>query len=225
MALDYSLVEIEKAENFIKMMLEGIVAKNPGLVETYDRLFVAGADAVPILTEASGGNPRNLINILAVAIEEKEKGSADTAISDDEIREAARGQATINKQQVEQSHELSNLLASLLLSIIDLCRDSEDIRFHVPKADLDAEPAILALLGELMDANLIHRYDAMAPEGKAFVLDMGLHSDLFSGMSLVQAKTLRTSPPSLDFRFLLPDLHALDEKQLGSLMLIGRFRR
>jgi len=223
--LDFSLEDFQRAKDFLSAVLNNACEQKLSPL-TADALFdFSGTSGLTILTEASGGNPRDLINILRIAIRSKQLSGTSTPITYQDIREAVGSYHKILVQDAERSFANFEILNAILREVIELCRKNRDIGFYVTKKDARDFPAIHSLLGQLVDSRFLHvltrAYTISAQEGgvaTAYVLPMAIYTEFLPDGSLIERRTSSKKYP----RMVLAEVSEHLPELSPELVLIGK---
>lgn len=216
LSLDFSLDDFQRAKNFLTAIFNSICEKKLGAVLP-DALFeFSGVSGMNILTEASGGNPRDFINLLKTIISTKQLTRDRDLITYNNIRAAIISYHKTIRNEVEASYANSDTLNALLRKATHVCREKDDIGFYVSKKEAINYAAINLLIGQLMDSRFIHLLmQAYVPpvreDGTAtvYVLSMGIYSEFLSDISLVERQTDSKDYPKLSLEDVLRDFPEL----------------
>ena len=201
--LDHQLDYFEGARSFLNQIFQNICREKLNIVDPDSLFEFGGTNGLNILTEASGGNPRDFINLLKEII--RNKRSSKTPINYSDIRDASILYAKNRRSETEKSYVEFDLLNSLLRVIIELCQKENDIAFYISKKELRDYSKLYALIGQLVDIRFIHLLtQTYAPPiiedgtGLVYVLSMGIYSEYRSDISLVDRKISRRDYPKLE---------------------------
>jgi|YNPNPStandDraft_1061719.scaffolds.fasta_scaffold36572_1 hypothetical protein len=226
--LDFSLDDFSQARNFLSTILRNVCEGRLGPLNP-DSLFESdGVDALDILTEASGGNPRDFINLLHDIIATKRMSRAKTPITHSDILISVVNYYDREiKKDMERTYLNFHILNSFLKQVIAVCQENADIGFYVSNKDLKNYPAISSLIGQLADSRFIHlltlAYDPPSPDDKpasAYVMSMGIYGEYLAdkAMSLQGRQLVKKPYPKLS----VSELSNQFAEQVPELVLIGK---
>ena len=179
--LDYSLSDFTTARNFLTTILHNACE---GLVQTealFGRTYI---DTMDTLTEASGGNPRDFINLLIRIIRNKQPPGPSAIITPSDVRQGIV--SYYHKIREEAAEAFSNfaILDMLLKEVTALCKEQDNIGFYMSREDMKVYQAVTVLVGQLADSRFIHlltsTYPAPIPADNpatAYLLSMGIYSE------------------------------------------------
>jgi hypothetical protein len=164
-----------------------------------------------ILTEASGGNPRDFINLLRNVIDVKRQERAKAIISGYDVRNAITEYYKSVRDETATTYQNFGVLDTFLKEITRLCQDNNDIGFYVPKAELKKFPSVSSLLGQLADSRFIHLLaPSYTPPNAAedspaivYLLSMGIYLDYMADKTASVIKR-QTDNKTKTFPKLLP---------------------
>lgn len=226
--LDFSLDDFARARNFLSTILRNVCKDRLDPLNP-DSLFASGGvDALDILTEASGGNPRDFINLLHDIIAAKRMSRAKTPITHSDILVSIVNYYDKEiKRDMERTYLNFHVISSFLKQVITVCQENTDIGFYVANKDLKNYPAISSLIGQLADSRFIHlltsAYDPPARADRpasVYVMSMGIYGKYLADKSIsLQSRQLakkfypRLSVAKLSNQF---------AKQVPELVLIGK---
>ena len=197
--LDLSLDDFQRAKDFLSAVLQNIFEQKLSPL-TPDALFdFSGTSGLTTLTEASGGNPRDFINILRVAVYAKKLSGTRTPITYQDICSAAISYHKTLVRDTERSYANFEILDTLLGEVIVVCQNNSDIGFYVTRKDTRDYPAIHSLIGQLVDCRflhiLTHTYNAPMQEGIAtvYILPMAIYTEFLPNTSLADRRMSQKS--------------------------------
>lgn len=180
-SLDRTLVDIDSTSEYLSQMLES-VSYNAGLDNPKENLF--NPEAFHALALASGGVPRDFLNIFVEAISSsisdgKEKWITPTYVWKGASRLSYR--TKLNNLKEEGVIDASPL-EKLYRDIVSFClKEKKKTAFLVSQDQAQEHPAIHELVQQLMDFKLIHiiEPDTSAASGRqgryeAYTLDFSL---------------------------------------------------
>lgn len=216
--LDFSLDDFQRAKNFLAAIFNDICEQKLGAILP-DALFdFSGVSGMNILTEASGGNPRDFINLLRNIISAKRLTRDRNLITYNNIRSATISYHKTIWDEVEGSYVNSDTLRVLLRKATHTCRENDDIGFYVSKRESINYPAINLLIGQLVDSRFIHllmrAYVPSDQEDAAaivYILSMGIYGEFLSDRSLVDRQTDSKDYPKLSLEDVSQDLPELPQ--------------
>lgn len=202
--LDFSLDDFQRAKDFLSAVLNNICEQKLSPL-TPDALFdFSGTSGLTTLTEASGGNPRDFINILRVAVYAKQLSGTRTPISYQDICSAAISYHKTLVRDTERSYANFEVLNTLLGETIGACHKNKDMGFYVTRKDNRDYPAIYSLLGQLVDCRflhiLTHTYNSPKQEGIAtvYILPMATYTEFLPNTSLADRQMSQKSYARLE---------------------------
>ncbi len=216
LSLDFFLDDFQQAKNFLTGIFNDICERILGAILP-DALFdLSGVSGMDILTEASGGNPRDFINLLKNIIFTKRLMRDRNLITYNNIRVAATSYHKQIWDEVKGSYVYSDTLNALLRKATYLCKEKGDIGFYVSKREAINYASISFLIGQLMDSRFIHllmqAYSPPAPENgtaTVYILSMGIYSEFLSDISLVKRQTDLKDYPKLSLEDVSKDFPEL----------------
>lgn len=177
--LDFLLEDFDGAQRFLSDLFDNICSQG---IEDFrgNVLFEDRVDAMNILTEASGGNPRSFINLLKeLLIYYKPQLSP---LGYHEIRRVCVNYLKRARQEAVESYSNYELLHQLLTVIVDLCQRHHDIAFCLSKYEIHAYPKLGGLISQLVDLRLIHLLTTSYPppvgDRLIYVLSVGVYDEL-----------------------------------------------
>ena len=201
--LDFSLDDFESAKNFLLTILRNVCSGKLDPLSP-DALFESdGIDALNLLTEASGGNPRDFINLLYALITSKQMARVRAPINYQDIVVAVVHYYDKEiRSDLEKTHAHFNLLNSFLKKVIAICQSNNDIGFYVANRDLKNFPVVYSLIGQLADSRFLHlvspAYDPPESPDKpasVYVVSMGLYSEYLLDKSMnLRSRNLINKP-------------------------------
>jgi len=226
--LDFSLDDFARARNFLSTILKNVCEGRLGPLNP-DSLFASdGVEALDILTEASGGNPRDFINLLHDIIAAKRMSRVDTPITHSDILIAVVNYYDKEiKRDMERTYLNFHILNSFLKQIISTCQENADIGFYVANKDLKNYPAVSSLIGQLADSRFIHlltlAYDPPAPDDRpssVYIVSMGIYGEYLAdkATNLQSRQLAKKSYPRLS----VSELSNQFAEQVPELVLIGK---
>lgn len=226
--LDFSLDDFERARNFLSTILRHVCEGRLGPLNP-DSLFASDSvDTLDILTEASGGNPRDFINLLHDIIASKRMSRAKTPITHSDILVSVVNYYDREiKRDMERTYLNFHVLNSFLKQVIAICQENADIGFYVANKDLKNYPAVSSLIGQLADSRFIHlltiAYDPPTHKDKpasAYIVSMGIYGEYLADKSMnLQSRQLVTKPYP---RLPVAELSNQFADQVPELTLIGK---
>jgi Cdc6-like AAA superfamily ATPase len=178
--LDRTFQNFTEVENFIRALWNQIKLKVPGA--EFDSLFSENSWRQLIL--ASGGSPRDFMNILARALElgrSRAKDKLDVFL----VNEAANLylRETKHDDLISDKSDQTGEIEQMLLDIRRFCtNDRKRNLFLVSKDDLEAKHHQVEMLRQLLDYRFIHlvhtNTSAAGKDGRyaAYMLDVGLYA-------------------------------------------------
>lgn len=206
--LDYSLDDFGKAKRFLSSILQNTCEKR---IDPSSLFAKNHGDVMDILTEASGGNPRDFINLLRNIVDIKRQERAKAKISDYDVRSAITEYYKSVRDETSTTYQNFAVLDVFLKEITRLCQDNDDIGFYVPKKELKKFPSVSTLLGQLADSRFIHLLaPSYTPPNAAedspamvYLLSMGIYLD-YVGDKTVSVIKRQTISKAKAFPKLLP---------------------
>jgi hypothetical protein len=178
--LDRTFQNYSEVEKFIKELWKQILKK--GELASLDSLF--GGNSWNQLVLASGGTPRDFMNILAKALDigrSRGKDKLDVLL----VNEAANLYLRDTKQEdlTSDGKRESGELENMLMDIREFCvTEKKRNLFLIDKDDLENNAAQHELLRQLIDYRFVHlvhgNTSASSQRGRfeAYMLDVGLYS-------------------------------------------------
>lgn len=228
--LDFSLDNFQRAQQFLVAILHNVCEGIIGPLSP-DALFEAGhLNAMDLLTEAAGGNPRDFINLLRIIISNKQLSKVITPISYSDIRSAVVYYFNDEiRTEMEKTYEKFSTMNSFLNEIVRICKDSDDIGFYLSHQDAKAFQVVSSLIGRLADSRFVHlltqNYNPpVLNDGPAYVyiLSMGLYCNYIQDIefNLSNRQVKEKAYPRLP----AAEMSDQFDKLLPELSLIGKFQ-
>lgn len=151
--LDYSLDNFGRARTFLSAILQNACE---GRIDVATLFENSRNDVMDLFTEASGGNPRDFINLLRNIVDVKRKEKAKPIISAYDVRNAITEYYKSVRNETATTYQNFDVLDVFLKEITNLCQAKDDIGFYVSKKELKKFPSVFSLLGQLADSRFIH---------------------------------------------------------------------
>lgn len=180
-SLDRTLEDIDSTSEYLAQMLQA-VAYNAGIDDPKDTLF--NPDAFHALSLASGGVPRDFLNIFVEAISSSLSDGRERWLTPTYIWKGASRLSYRTKliNLKEEGLSDSTPLEKLYRDIVAFClKDKRKTAFLISQDQAQTYPVIHELIQQLMDFKLIHiiEPDTSAASGKkgrfeAYTLDFSL---------------------------------------------------
>ncbi|MBT3321965.1 MAG: hypothetical protein HN392_06730 [Anaerolineae bacterium] len=179
--LDRTFENLESTTNYLSEMLDSI-AEKVGIEKASEQLF--NRDALQSLVLASGGVPRDFLNIFVEAIDYSLSSTNPRWLTPTNIWKGAGRlsyRTKINNLRNEASDEVSKL-ERVYRDLVRFClEEKKTTAFLVSQAEVQQKPQIHELINQLMDFKLIHviEPDTSAASGRkgrfeAYTLDFSL---------------------------------------------------
>lgn len=180
-SLDKTFESFQSTDDYLHAMLQSMADKvSPGLVVA----DIFNPDAPRALTLASGGVPRDFLNIFVDAIDASIQTGKTDRLTPTSVYKASAMLSYRNKMAniKEDAGVDSVVLERVLFDILDFClREKRKTAFLVRREDAQQYPVENELLQQLMDFKLIHLIDSntSAASGRAgrfsaYTLDFSL---------------------------------------------------
>jgi hypothetical protein len=179
--LDFSLDDFRRARSFFSGILQNVCEGRLDPATLFESEHI---DAMDILTEAAGGNPRDFINLLRNILSAKLLARTRPLITHFDIRSAILDYYKAVKNETATTYRNFAAQDFLLREITSLCQEKNDIGFYVSKEDMKAYPAVSSLIGQLTDSRFIHLLTqtyvppiSQDNPAQVFILSMGIYSE------------------------------------------------
>lgn len=224
--LDYSLDDFGKARRLLSSILQNTCE---GRIDPSSLFAKNHGGVMDVMTEASGGNPRDFINLLRNIVDIKRQEGAKAIISDCDVRSAITEYYKSVRDETATTYQNFAVLDVFLKDITHLCQDSDDIGFYIPKKELKKFPSVATLLGQLADSRFIHLLSPSYNPPNAtednpamvYLLSMGIYLDYVVDKTISVIK--RQTSQSKAFPKLLPsNLASKLAKMAPELELLGK---
>jgi len=181
--LDYTLDRPELSEQFMKNILTNLLKKSGAKIST-EELFISGDNGFKRLVWASGGVPRDFLNIFTYALDE-------ILMENEEFQKI--GKDRINSATVKYNQEKLNEFnakifqdgraISLFNWIREKCLEENKVTAFLIKKGSLGKNELLSLFNNLIDLRLIHLVRENETQKKragevfeAYILDMGVYA-------------------------------------------------
>jgi hypothetical protein len=167
--LDHTLEDVPRTEGFLKQMLEALGRKVG--VESVSAEFL-NPDALHSLTLASGGVPRDFLNIFVEAVSVARGQGDDKWLTPKHIYKA--GGRVNYRTKLQNIREMTDAdaepLTQVFVDLLAFClQEAKKTLFLVSQDDAQKHPHLHELIKQLMDFRLIHivEPDTSAASGRA----------------------------------------------------------
>jgi len=225
--LDYSLADFEEANRFLSAILQNICE---GRVDVATLFGNNRVDVMNFLTEASGGNPRDFINLLRKIVNIKRQERANLIISSYDVRNAITEYYKEIRDETATTYLNFRVLDVFLKELVKLCQNKDDIGFYVSKKELKRYPGVSSLLGQLADSRFIHLITLSytpptAPEDSpavVYLLSMGIYLGYISDMTVNIIKRQKVENAKSFPKLLLNNMTLKVTQMVPELELIGK---
>lgn len=155
--LNFELANFSQAKEFVSTIFYNICEGKLGLLRPESLFLVGSSDPMEALTEASGGNPRDFINLLRMIFDSKRRLRETSPISYADIRPTSvaylNGEIRRELERADPKYEILDLFTR---EIVDICRSKDDIGFYIANEDIRNYPVVATLIGGLVDSRFIH---------------------------------------------------------------------